>query len=255
MTLWTLHHGDALEVLATLHDASVDLVVTDPPYGISQPGVTHIRPPGRGSRRFDLLAGDDDWRAVTLGVVVPAVRETCRVLTATGSAYWWLGFRQIGVVCDVLEECGFRTRMLGWHKPHPPPAPPGSGWPSALEVCIYAHRPGRHFDPAFGYGSNVFTSDTYRNGMPGKVNHPTQKPLAVLRPLICASSRPGDLVLDPFAGSGSVGVAALLEGRRYVGVEREARYMEIARGRLQEAEGGVARLPHPQQVRLFGAPA
>ena len=83
---------------------------------------------------------------------------------------------------------------------------------------------------------NIFESDSYRHGQPGKVNHPTQKPLAVILPIIQASSNFGDLILDPFAGSGSTLVAAKQLGRRYIGIEISEEYCKIARERLKQEE-------------------
>jgi site-specific DNA-methyltransferase (adenine-specific) len=81
----------------------------------------------------------------------------------------------------------------------------------------------------------VLWVDSYRHGQPGKVDHPTQKPEAVIEPLVWASSLRGEMVLDPFAGSGTTGVACIRNGRNFIGWEREPRYYEIARKRLEAA--------------------
>lgn len=228
----TIYHGDCRDVLPTLEP--VDLVLTDPIYGVSQVGVRHEGQPGRGSRNFDFFANDSSETARAL--VLEAAALTLPLMKEHASAYWWVGHRQFGPLTDFYDECGYVTRFLGWRKQCPAPPPPGSGWPSALELCIYAFRPGRrwtHNGVDFPK-SNVLDADSYRHGMPGKVNHPTQKPLRVFAPLIKASSFEGDCVLDPFMGSGTTLRAAKDLGRQAIGIEIEERYCEIAARRLSQ---------------------
>lgn len=229
----TLYHGDCREVLPTL--GPVDLVLTDPPYAISLAGVTHKGRPGKGSRSFDFFDGDDDWSAA-VGVCVGAVTQAAELLTAAGSIYCWVGHRQFGPLVAHLEVAGWKTRFLAWVKKCPAPPPPGAGWPSAAELCVYASRPGRtwNHDGSNPPPSNVFVADSFRYGQPGKVDHPTQKPSQVITPLIAASAPEGGIVLDPFAGSGTTLRAAKDLGRRAIGIEIEERYCEIAAKRMAQ---------------------
>jgi site-specific DNA-methyltransferase (adenine-specific) len=241
----SIYHGDCREVLASLPPLGADLVVTDPPYGISVEGSERRKPKGEGTKRLDFFAVDRDWQAM---------RETWRtaLMLALGhmaphaSLYAWVGHRQIGDTVDALDGRGFSTRFLVWEKACPMPAAPGTGWPSAAEICVVGY-------PARGRvwtaprdappRSNVLRADGYRHGQPGKVDHPTQKPLAVVSPLLAFSSRAGDLVLDPFMGSGTTLRAAKDLGRRAVGIELEERHCETAAKRLSQevfALGGAA---------------
>jgi DNA modification methylase len=124
-----------------------------------------------------------------------------------------------------------------WSKKHPVPAAPGAGWPSAAELCVYAYRPGRRWawKGSCPIPSNVIVADTFRYGQPGKTEHPTQKPEAVVDPLIRASSLPRDAILDCFMGSGTTGVAAIKLGRRFTGIEIDPGYFEIACRRIEAA--------------------
>jgi DNA modification methylase len=229
---WEIRQGDSLALLPTVPTASVDAIVTDPPYAISVPGSVH-RHSGKGSRSFDFFPGDEDWprqRALVRAVLA----ESIRVLKPTGSMYWWCGHRQFGDIVDGCEGAGFRTRFVVWSKACPAPAPPWSGWPSGAELCVYAFRPGRvwNYGPGCGPRSNVLVADSYRFGQPGKEDHPTQKPLAIIEPLILGSTHAEDLVLDPFMGTGTVGVVAMRHGRRFLGLELNPDYCAIARRRI-----------------------
>jgi len=229
-----LYHGDCLDVMLAIEPESVDLVLTDPPYGISQIGVSHTRRPGKGSRNFDFFNNDTPQEAVSL--MLKAAGLCNRLVTEKASAYWWVGHYGFGPLISWYEGQSWKTRFLVWNKAAPCPPPPGSGWPSAAELCVYAWRLGRTWthDGKNYPQSNVITADSYRHGMPGKVNHPTQKPLTVIRPLIQASSCKGHTILDPFAGSGTTGLACKELGRKAILIEIEEKYCEIAARRLEQ---------------------
>ena len=227
--------GDCRDVLPLLEKDSVDLLVTDPPYAVSVAGI------GRWEMRYgrttdlDFFPGDTDWVAMT-ATVTEAVGAAREKLASHGSAYVWCSHRQLGPLTALFEGDGWSTRFLVWAKECPVPPAPGSGWPNAAELCLYSYRKGRRwqYPGVCPVRSNVITADAYRFGQPGKVAHPTQKPLAVLVPLLEASSQPGDIVLDCFAGSGSTLVAAKMLGRRAIGIEIDERYCQLAADRLRQ---------------------
>jgi DNA modification methylase len=234
---YELRLGDCLDPvtgLASLADKSVDLVVTDPPYAVSNIGLWYIGRPGKGKRRFDFFEGDAD-HASMVSFVVRAATESIRVMAPHASAYWWCGHREFGPLVEMFEGNGFKTRFMVWTKPSPSPPPPGSGWPSAAELCVYAFRDGRTWTHAGTNPppSNVIREDNLRHGAAGKTEHPTQKPLATIEPLLRASSLPGQIILDMFAGSGTTGVVCRKLGRRFIGWEKDPKYFEIARKRIE----------------------
>jgi DNA modification methylase len=138
----------------------------------------------------------------------------------------------------MLEGWGFKSQLIGWKKKYPAPPPPGAGWPSALELCLYAFKGGRIWNPRPGDPphSNVLEYDSYRNGMPGKVRHPTQKPLNMFSEIILYSSNLDSLILDPFLGSGTTAVAAKQLSRKFIGIEIEEKYCAIAKQRLAQEQ-------------------
>ena len=233
-----LHLGDCLDVMRGMPDGCVDAVVTDPPYSISESGSFHHGKPGKGSRRLDFFAGDANWREMT-ALVLRAARESLRIAKPTASHYWWCGHRQFGALVRLFESRGMRTKFLVWSKSCPVPPPPWTGYPSGAELCVYAYPAGRTWTlhPRDVPRSNVFTLDSFRHGQPGKVAHPTQKPIDLILPAIRASTREGDTVLDPFMGSGTTGVACVREGRSFIGIEREPEYYAIAEARIVHVRG------------------
>ena len=230
----TIYHGDCRDVLPFLVE-TVDLVLTDPPYSVSKSGVGRLEMRYGRTTDLDFFDGDTDWTAMT-AIVVEAMEMTRACLSGTGSVYVWCGHRQLGALTQNFEAVGWSTRFLVWSKECPVPVAPGSGWPSAAELCFYAYRPGRNWNypHKFPWRSNVIVADAYRFGQPGKVDHPTQKPLGVVIPLLMASCPIGGIVLDPFVGSGTTLRAAKDLNLRAIGIEIEERYCEIAVRRLQQ---------------------
>jgi site-specific DNA-methyltransferase (adenine-specific) len=221
--------GDCRDVLPLV--GKVDAVVTDPPYSVSLKGSSGqwTKKGNGGTRKLSFFEGDDDWSAMT-GLVSDAIRSS--ISSGPHSVYVWCGHRQIGAITEQLEAAGYSTRFIVWKKTCPAPAPPGSGYMSAAEICLYGYRAGRPFRS--GQVSNVIEADSYRFGQPGKVDHPTQKPLKTIEPFIRTSTRDDDVVLDPFMGSGTTGVACVQLGRKFVGIEIEPKYFDIACRRIAD---------------------
>ena len=235
-----LLQGDCREVMPVL--PKVDAVVTDPPYSVSVAGMAHRRMRGKGTRNLDFFAGDDDWSTMTetVGVAVALSADL-----GPRSAVYWCGHRQIGRIVSELEGRGYSTRLLCWRKRCPPPAPPGSGFSSAFEQAVYGYVPGRQWSGA-QFEQNVFEADSYRHGQPGKVAHPTQKPLSLIEWNVRVLTDIGDAVLDCFMGSGTTGVACVNLDRQFIGIEMDPGYFDIACKRIDDAT---------RQPRLLAEPA
>lgn len=229
MTPWyadefaTLYLADARDVLPTLDTESVDLVVTDPPYGVEWRS-------NRREGRFDdlMLDGENDRDAIR-GVLAEAVR-------IVGQHRHLYVFGPVDVVegLKVAEPAA-----LVWDKGAMSAGDLTAPWGTAHEPLTFVVSKHRHAGES-GRGSlparmrkGSVLRFSRRNGR--TVRHPTEKPVALLRELVESSSRAGEVVLDPFAGVGSTGVAATLGGRRSVLVEVDERYAEIAAERLGRA--------------------
>jgi len=225
----TLHHGDCREILATIERGSVGLLATDPPYGIGYQGMRSKRGPAHD---HGPIVGDDGSLDVA-----PIIEAAARTLAAGRHVYVF------GSTAESLAavECLTAAVDLIWDK-----GSPGMGdlaalyGPSTEPIAFATYRPSRA-NREQGRGR---LSSRLRRGsvlrvprMQSKQNdaHPTGKPVALMRQIIESSSMLGDVVLDPFAGSGSTLVAATLAGRRSIGIEIEERYCERAAERLRSA--------------------
>ena len=264
--LWTsgdgesaLFLGEAIETLSRIPDESVDCVWTDPPYLLSNGGITCV-----AGRMVSVDKGDwDKSRGLELDhqFNMEWVAECYRVLKPTGTI-WVSGtlhvYPSVGMA---LLRNGFRLlNDIVWEKPNPPPNLGRRTFTHSTEIVLWASKApkGSRHKYTFNYdemrrengGKQMKT--VWRMTAPGKSEkrfgkHPTQKPVKLIDRCLRASTDPGDLVLDPFAGSGSAGVAALAIGRRFVGIEMTPEYAEIARMRLSE----IASTPPRSYVKFY----
>jgi site-specific DNA-methyltransferase (adenine-specific) len=246
----TLYLGDCLEILPTL--GKVDAVVTDPPYGIAQKfGVQHKLD---GVRRLQF-----DWDSSAVNeTVFAALRFAADMAPAI---FTFCGTSQVSHIETLLSTAGFTVKPAVWIKACPPPAMPGNWWPSGFEYALYAYRSGAYFESDDTSRGNVFYSDTYRHGVRAdeKVAHPTQKWLPLLRQIVEPMVARGATAVDPFMGSGTTGVACAKLGRRFIGIEIDPGYFEIACKRIDDAyrqrdlfRDTVPVEPKPIQPSLLG---
>lgn len=203
--------GNCIRVLRTLPDASVNLVVTDPPYLV---GYTD-----RGGRS---LKGDNAPH-----MVLPAFAELYRVLKPGSFCVSFYGWNRIDLFMSAWKDAGFTpVGHIVWHKKYASRV----GYLKACHEQAYLLAKGRPHSPTRPL------PDVLPWEYSGNRLHPTEKSVSVLSPLIESFSRPGDLVLDPFSGSGSTSLAASLAGRDYCGIELDRRYCVIARRRLSDSQ-------------------
>lgn len=226
MTGATLHHGDCLAHLAGMAAKSVDSVLTDPPYEkhmhAKRDGARWIRNDGGFlARTLDF----DDVEAIR-PLVAPHLVRVCRgwlviFCTPEGIAPWR----------DALEAaCARYKRACFWIKPDAAPQFNGQGPAMAVEAFVTAWC-GQGVSKWNGGGRrNFFTHATNPPDRDGF--HPTEKPLALMREIVALFTQPADMVLDPFAGSGTTGLACLHEGRAFVGIEAKQDYFDVMQRRI-----------------------
>lgn len=242
MPHWTLHHGDALAVVPALPTDHVDLVLTDPPYnsgGRTQSDRTKATArdkyvSGDAAHQLADFAGDNrDQRGYTAWLAL-ILAECLRASRAGASLLVFTDWRQLPATSDALQAGGWLWRgIIPWHKPISRPRM--GGFKAECEYLLWGSN-----GPIDATRNPVYLPGLYSASQPRgrERRHITQKPVPLLAELakVCV---PQGTILDPFAGSGSTGVAALQTGRSFVGVEMTGHYAATARNRLAAAEAAA----------------
>lgn len=237
MPLNRIHEMDAFAGLSKLEDGSVDLVVTDPPYGIASAKTTTIRK-GQIMSTKKAWGAWDTFHPFDYDVMILRLISECyRVLKPGGSLYMFLARENLGFFIRHAVARGFVFRNgLLILKRTPLPSLAKKNWRSAFENCMYLVKEGG--TPTFNFLTQKDMVNVYPHCSSEKLtDHPTEKPLGMIRRIIEVSSNKGDLVLDPFMGSGTTAAACLETGRRYLGFEREPEYIRMAERRLNALAG------------------
>jgi site-specific DNA-methyltransferase (adenine-specific) len=250
-----LYLGDCLDLLPRLELASrVDLAVADPPYGLSGGGTTC-----QSGQRVPVDKGTWDRPGTVEEDHAFAVNwlRACREVLKPAGALWVSGtMHGIHSVGYGMQTLGMRIlNDVTWEKPAPPPNLGCRCFTHAAETLIWAARD-ENCRYTFNYqamkemnGGKQMKS-VWRIAPPGaaeKVHgrHPTQKPLELMERILLACTNADDLVLDPFAGSGTTGIAAAKLGRRFIGIDMETEYLDVAVKRYRALQDEVEGLGQP----------
>jgi site-specific DNA-methyltransferase (adenine-specific) len=239
-----LHVGDAFLTMRDLPAGSVDAVIADPPY--SSGGTTSAERTGQTARgkyvstsaRHTLpdFEGDRrDQRSYAYWSTL-YLTEALRLAKPRGICMVFTDWRQLPITSDALQAAGWVWRgLVVWHKPG---ARPHKGrFANGAEYLVWGSRGHLGAQPDAPCLPGVYSVASPRGD---ERVHITQKPLLLLRELIGITT-PGAVILDPFMGSGTTGVAAVLEGRRFIGIEKSPDMAALARDRIIEAEEAVGR--------------
>jgi len=244
-------HGDCLEVLRQMPSHSVDLVFADPPYNLQlggdllRPNNTRVDGVNHAWDRFADFATYDRFSRAWL--------TECRRVLKPNGALWVIGtYHNIFRLGTALQDLGFwLLNDVIWLKTNPMPNFKGTRFTNAHETLIWAARDEKA-RPTFNYDSmKAFNDDLQMRSdwlIPicsgperlrddgGRKAHPTQKPEGLIARVLMATTKPGDLVLDPFFGTGTTGAVAKLLRRRFIGIERDPDYVAAASARIAAVE-------------------
>jgi modification methylase len=241
--------GDCIAEMAKLAAGSVDLVFADPPYNLQlqgdlkRPDDSKVDAVDDDWDRFSSFSAYDDFTRAWLGA--------CKRALKPAGTLWVIGsYHNIFRVGTILQDLGFWIlNDVVWRKSNPMPNFRGRRFTNAHETLIWASRDADAKGYTFNYEAlkagnediqvrsdwtlPLCTGEERLKGNDGKKLHPTQKPEALLARVILSSSRPDELIVDPFCGTGTTGVVAKRLGRRFIGFEREPGYAEAARARIE----------------------
>src|SRR5436190_3363226 len=257
--------GDCVAEMARLEPASADLIFADPPYNLQLQG--DLKRPD--DSKVDAV--DDDWDKFSSFAAYDDFTRAwliaARRVMKPSATIWVIGsYHNIFRVGAILQDLGFWIlNDVVWRKTNPMPNFRGRRFTNAHETLIWAARDQGAKGYTFNYEAlkagnedvqvrsdwtiPLCTGEERLKGRDGKKIHPTQKPEALLARVILASSRPGDLVLDPFSGTGTTGAAAKRLGRQFIGIERDAAYAAAAEARIAQVEP----LPEPSLAPFMTA--
>lgn len=237
----TLYRGDALVVLRELPDASVDALITDPPYSsggmvrgdrMQDVHTKYITNRGPSGSHLDAFSGDTRdsfgywfWASVWLG-------ECQRVLKPGAIAALFTDWRQLSATIGGIQSGGYVFRgVVPWHKPNGRPVQ--GRWGNTCEYVVWGTNGPRDLDIL---GPKAFPGFFQATAPTSDREHITQKPLSVMRELVKIVPEDG-VVLDLFMGAGTTGVAAVTERRRFIGSEQVPGHCETAERRIRIASG------------------
>lgn len=252
-----IYHGDSTEIMNNMAEESVDMIFADPPYNLSNDGFSV-----QSGKRVSVNKGDwDVSRGPELDFEFHMnwIGACQRILKPNGTIWISGTYHSIFACGHALNLQGFRVlNDVAWYKPNASPNLSGRMFTASHETLIWASK-SKKAKHAFNYDemkNGDFPSDKLKN--PGKQmrsvwsitspkpgekrhgKHPTQKPEALLNRIVAASTGPGDVVLDPFLGSGTTGVAAVTLGRKFIGIDQSKDYLdEIAIKRISEADSAL----------------
>ena len=255
MKNYRLYHDDCLKILEEIPENTFDMIFADPPYMLSNGGITcqNGKVVSVNKGKWDKSQGfEQDFEFHKRWL------SACKRVLKKNGTLWVSG------TYHSIYSCGFAMQLLGYHilndiswfKPNASPNMCCRYFTASHETLIWA-RKDKKTKHTFNYElmkNGDFPSDFIKKpktqmrsvwaiGTPKKSEktfgkHPTQKPLDLLERIILASTNEGDLILDPFMGSATTGVAALKLGRKFVGIEKEKEFVELAEKRLSAVKGG-----------------
>ena len=245
--------GDSIELLKTFPEKSVDLIFADPPYNLQlsqelyRPNMTRVDGVDDAWDQFESFQAYDDFTRIWL-------TECRRVLKDTGTI-WVIGsYHNIYRVGAIMQDLGYWfLNDIAWIKSNPTPNFRGVRFTNAHETLLWAQKKkgakytfNHHAMKALNEDLQMrsdwvipICSGRERIRLHGTKAHPTQKPEALLYRVILSSSNPEDIVLDPFFGTGTTGAVAKKLQRRWIGLEREPAYAQLARERIAGVDAGL----------------
>jgi site-specific DNA-methyltransferase (adenine-specific) len=228
-----IHLGDSYELIKQIPDKSIDLIYTDIPYELRNNGAGGFMEKRVVNMREKQLIGLDK------GINYEIYKDFVRVMKDI-NIFIWLNKYQIEETLRFFSQYDTTFELLTWNKINPIPMT-SNVWLSDIEYCLYFRSRGVKLNDGYELKSKWHTSPINMDDK-NEFGHPTIKPLELVKRHILHTSKPNDIVLDPFMGSGTTAVASKELGRQYVGMEIEPKWHKIAEDRIKgvNAKGQVS---------------
>lgn len=217
------------DFMQNIDNGSVDLILTDPPYAISKDtGFKFVKD---GEKRFMVSMDFGMWDHEEIDIAYLS-QEMFRVLRKGGTAIVWYDVWKNSHLADCMRDAGFnKLRQIIWKKQNPVPLNSKATYLSnAREMAVHGVKGGKAtFNSEYNSGEWVGSIPRFSGGR----IHPTQKPVELFSHFIAIHTNPGDLVVDPFSGSGTTAVACHFMGRKFKGCEKDPNYARLANERIE----------------------
>lgn len=246
----TLYLGDSLKLLKKIPEKSIDVIFADPPYFLSNNGISVSSGKQVSVNKADWDKGGNDIK-IKHKFNKKWIKECYRVLKDDGTIWISGTYHNIYSVGMALEEENYKIlNNITWKKLNPPPNLACRCFTHSTETILWAKKKCKKNKHYFNYdlmkeiNNGKQMKDVWDGSLTSKKEkkngkHPTQKPLYLLERIILASSHEGDLVLDPFNGSGTTGIAAKKLNRKYIGIDMQEEYLDLTIKRLQELDNDL----------------
>lgn len=241
----SLYLGNSLELLKEMEEESVDVIFADPPYFLSNDGIScssgAMVSVNKGSWDKMQYSGYDDKHSFNRDWI----RSCKRVLRKNGTIWISGSYHNIYSIGMALEQEGFKIlNNITWQKTNPAPNLACRCFTHSTETVLWAKKNDKGVSHYFNYQlmkednggkqmKDVWTGSVTKPSEKIEGKHPTQKPLYLLERIIRASTKEGELILDPFCGSSTTGVAAKRLGRMFIGIDQEEEYLNLSVRRLK----------------------
>lgn len=247
---FVLYHGDSLKLLEQLPENSVDMIFADPPYNLSNGGFSV-----HAGKRVSVNKGDWDKSKGfndDLKFHMDWIAACRRVLKPHGTIWISGTYHSIYQCGYALQANGFHIlNDIAWFKPNAAPNLSGRYFTASHETLLWARKE-KEAKHTFNYKlmkegdwhlgdfikkegkqmRSVWAIGTPKSEEKKFGKHPTQKPMALLERIVLASSKPGDIIVDPFTGSSTTGIAAAKHGRKFLGIDMDSRYLDLSKKRF-----------------------
>lgn len=225
-----IYLGDSFELMKQIPDKSIDLIYTDPPYLHQQ----HNKNSSNGFFTKKIVKTNTELNDAELSSLDNCdwCKEAVRIMKNI-NIYIWCSRYQIPMYFDYfLKELGCSFCILAWLKTNPVPSF-SNGYSNDKEICLYFRKNG-YCKPKDMFSSKTYWLQPINLEDKAKFGHPTIKPLNIVKQMIENSTQEGDLVFDPFLGSGTTAVAAYRMNRKYLGIEKNEKFYNIALQRISD---------------------